>query len=176
MDSPAPERPETPAPASLAAGQASSAPAEDQAEAVSLKSRAPEEPPRGFWNWLKYAFAVEKYDESSLDPADKDALQRFAERIHAKGLTSAAILWMQSNRHMNFLGSQAMVLAQPVFEMTHPLLNAVLRNFGLNVPPEDYPLLVSAFEKRYSVEYLVQRMEALLAEEPGSSGPRAADK
>jgi hypothetical protein len=142
-------------------------PAEREPEEAPLESRAPSEaPPRGFWNWLRYAFAVEKYDESSLSEDDKGALQRLAERVHARRTTSAVILWMQSNRHMNFIGSQMMVAAQPVFEMTHPLLNAVLRNFGLNVPPEDYPLLVSAFEKRYSVEYLIQRLEALLAETP----------
>jgi hypothetical protein len=129
---------------------------------------APAEPPRGFWGWLRHAFAIEKYDESSLEPDDKAALQRFAERLHEKRMTAAAILWMQSNRHMNFLGSQALVVAQPVFELTHPLLNAALRNFGLNIPPEDYPHLVSAFEKRYSVEYLLQRLEALLAEQPAA--------
>jgi hypothetical protein len=128
-------------------------------------------PPRGFWEWLRHAFAVEKFDESSLDPADKDVLQRLAERVHAKRMTSAAILWMQSNRHMNFLGSQAMVAAQPVFEMTHPLVNGVLRYVGLNVPLEDYPLLIAAFEKRYSVEYLIQRLEALLAADPDGDGP-----
>jgi hypothetical protein len=71
---------------------------------------------------------------------------------------------MQSNRHLNFLGSQAMVAAQPMFELTHPVLNGVLRHFGLNVPPEDYPLLTTAFEKRYSIEYLVQQLEAHLAQ------------
>jgi hypothetical protein len=121
--------------------------------------------PRGWRDWLRHAFAVEKYDESSLDPADKDVLQRLADRVHSRGLTAAAILWMQSNRHLNFMGSQAMVAAQPIFELTHPVLNGVLRHIGLNVPPEDYPLLYAAFEKRYSVEYLIQRMEALLAEE-----------
>jgi hypothetical protein len=131
----------------------------------SSRQAPPEEagPPRGFWAWLRHAFAVEKYDESSLSEDDKSALQRLAERLHAKRLDSAAILWFQSNRHMNFLGSQALVAAQPIFEMTHPLLNAVLRTFGLNIPPEDYPLLVAAFEKRYSIEYLIQRIEGLMA-------------
>jgi hypothetical protein len=117
---------------------------------------------RGFMAWLRHAFAIEKNDESSLSEDDKAVLIRLAERIHSRRMTSAAILWFQSNRHMNFLGSQVMVAAEPVFEMTHPLLNGVLRFLGLNIPPEDYPLLIAAFEKRYSIEYLIQQLEARL--------------
>ena len=52
-----------------------------------------------------------------------------------------------------------MVFFQPFFEMTHPLLNGVLRYFGLAIPPAEYPQLMSAFEKRYSVEYFLQQLE-----------------
>lgn len=128
--------------------------------------------PRGFRAWLKHAFAVEPYDESSLSAEEKEALERLAARIHEKRLSSAAILWVQSNRHFNWLSSQVMVMFQPIFDMTHPLLNAILRNFGLAIPPAEYPKLVAAFEKRYSVEYFVQRLEALVA---GDEHPPAAE-
>lgn len=125
---------------------------------------------RGSWlrsvrAWFKYAFAVDKYDESSLSTGEKEILERLAAQIHGRGLSSPAILWLQSNRHMNWFGSQFMVAFQPIFDMAHPLLNSFLRVLGLNVPLEDYPKLQSAFEKRYSVEYLVQRLEALAAGE-----------
>jgi hypothetical protein len=124
-------------------------------------SEAPPQP-RGLKAWLKHAFAIEKNDESSLSADDKAVLLRMAERIHERRMGSAAILWLQGNRHLNFLGSQAMVAAEPMFEMTHPLVNGVLRFLGLNIPPEDYPLLIAAFEKRYSIEYLIQLLEARL--------------
>ena len=139
--------------------------------------QAPQPPARGFRAWLKHAFAVEAYDESVLGAEEKQAIERLAARIHEKGLTSAAILWVQSNRHFNWVSSQFMVMFQPIFEMTHPVLNSILRNFGLAIPPQEYPKLVSAFEKRYSIEYFVQRLEALAAGkcEPPAGGKQAGD-
>ena len=120
---------------------------------------------RSFQDWLKQAFAVEKYDASSLSEEDRAILVRLAKQIHARGLASPAILWLQSNRHMNWFGAQFIVAFQPIFEMTHPFVNMFLRVIGLNVPVKEYPKLHSAFEKRYSVEFLVQHLEAFLAGE-----------
>lgn len=136
----------------------------------------PAGPQRGLRAWLAHAFAIEPYDENSLSLEERSLLERLALQIHKRGLTSAAVLWIQSNRHMNWMGSQVLVMFQPIFDMTHPLVNALLRNFGLNIPPAEYPALCSAFEKRYSIEYLVQRLEACAAGEYNEDSAQASDK
>jgi hypothetical protein len=131
---------------------------------------------QGFRAWLAQAFAIEAYAESSLSPQERAVLERMALQIHKRKLTSAAILWIESNRHMNWMGSQVLVMFQPIFDLAHPLLNAMLRNFGLNIPPADYPTLCAAFEKRYSIEYFVQRLEACAAGEYNDDPAKVSDK
>ncbi len=127
--------------------------------------------PRGFRAWLKHAFAVEKYEESSLSDADKRILRKIAGQIHERRLTAAAILWIQSNRHMGWLASQALVMFGPIFDMTHTFFNAFSRNLGLYVAPADYPLLHAALEKRYSIEYFIQQLEAYAAGDYNTGSP-----
>ena len=131
--------------------------------------------PRGFKAWLKHAFHVEPYDETSLSEEDRDVLERVAQRIHDKKMTPAAIMWAESHRNLNFIGSQLMVMAQPAFEMTHAFINFALGKLGIYIPPEDYPKLQTALEKRYSIEYFIQRLEALGATDynTGSTETRA---
>jgi hypothetical protein len=131
---------------------------------------------RGLRAWLAHAFAIEPYDETSLAPEERAVLDRLAMQIEKRKLTSAAVLWVQSNRHMNWLGSQMLVMFQPLFDMTHPVLNGLLRNFGLNVPPAEYKHLCTAFEKRYSIEYFIQRLEAYAAGEYNEDSAQASDK
>jgi hypothetical protein len=119
--------------------------------------------PGGLRAWLRHAFAVEKYDESSLTEQDKEVLQSLAKAIHEKRMTAAAIVWVESNRHMNFIGSQFLVMFQPIFDLVHPVVNPILRRFGMYIAPGELPKLQAALEKRYSVEYFIQRLEACVA-------------
>jgi hypothetical protein len=128
-------------------------------------------PLRGWRAWLAHAFAVDKYDESSLAPEEKALLQRIALAIQAQGMTAAAIFWVQSNRQLNWLFSQVLVAATPVYDIAQPFVQPLLQRFNIGLPPEDMPILVSAFEKRYSVEYLIQQLEAA---EAGELEPAAA--
>jgi hypothetical protein len=121
--------------------------------------------PTGWRAWLAHAFAVEKYDESSLSPEEKVLLTRLAVQINTRGLSPAAILWLGSNRHMSWIGSQVLVAATPVYDLAQPFVHPLLRSLGLYIPPAEMPLLTAALEKRYSVEYLVQRIEAAQAGE-----------
>jgi hypothetical protein len=121
------------------------------------------ERPRGVIAWLKHAFAVDRYDESSLGKEDKEILERLARRIHEKKMTAPAILWAESHRYLNFLGSQVLVMLQPVFDLSNPFLNMLLGRFGIHISPDDYRKLITALEKRYSVEYFIQQLEALAA-------------
>ena len=119
--------------------------------------------------WFAHAFAIEPYDESSLAEEEKTLIDRLAWQINERGLATPAILFVQANKHYNFLGSQVAVFSQPFFEMGHTFINGLLRHVGLFLPPDQYPHLISAFEKRYSVEYFTQRLEAYSSGEP----PRA---
>jgi hypothetical protein len=125
-----------------------------------------------FTAWWRHAFAVDKYDESSLSEEDRLALQSLAARIHASGMTTPAILMLQSNRHMNFIGSQVMVAAEPIYGLTHQLLQPLLTRIGLYVPPAEMPALIAAFEKRYSVEYVIQQLEAAADEDVSASADK----
>lgn len=127
----------------------------------------------GLRSWLRHAFAVEKYDESCLSADDKRILGKIARQIHDRGLTAAAILWIQSNRHMGWLTSQALVMFGPMFDMTHTFFNAFSRNLGLHISPADYPGLHAALEKRYSIEYFIQQLEALAAGDYNTASPEA---
>jgi hypothetical protein len=117
-----------------------------------------------FLTWWRHAFAVDKYDESSLEPAERELLDRLADQIGARRLGTAAILWLQSNRHMNFIGSSVLVAAEPLYDMGHQFVSPLLKRLGIYVTPEEMPVLIAAFEKRYSVEYLVQRIEEYQAD------------
>lgn len=121
--------------------------------------------PRGFAAWWRHAFAIDTYDESGLEPEDKYALQSLATGINRRGLSSAAILWVYSNRHLSWFGSQILVAATPVYDLAHMFLRPLLTAIGMYVPPSQLPRLSAAFEKRYAVEYFVQQLEALQAGE-----------
>ncbi len=71
---------------------------------------------------------------------------------------------------MNFIGSQLMVMAEPVADLASPVLNPVLQRFGMHMPLKELPVLQAALEKRYSIEYLIQRLEHYAAAEPEGSG------
>lgn len=127
----------------------------------------------GFISWFRHAFAVDKYDEDSLGEDDKEILARVARRVHEKKMTAATILWVESHRNLNFIGSQLMVFSQPLFDMTHPLFNAVLNRFGIYISPPDFPKLARALEKRYSIEYFLQQLERYAAEDYNGASPNA---
>jgi hypothetical protein len=127
-------------------------------------------PPTGWRDWLAHAFAVDKYDESSLEPEERALLTRIGVEIAARGLATPAIVYIDSQRHMGWLGAQALVFAQPLVEIVHPFLDPFLKRFGIALSTDEMPTLISAFEKRYAPEYLVQRIEAARAGEL-TSGP-----
>jgi len=127
---------------------------------------------RGLLAALREAFAIESYDESSLSAEERDALDNLAQSITSRKMTAPAIMFIEANRHMNFLGSQLIVMAEPVADLASPVLNPILRRFGMHMPLKELPVLQAALEKRYSVEYLVQRLEHHAAQESqGGSQP-----
>lgn len=129
--------------------------------------------PKGWRAWLAHAFAIERFDESSLAEEEKALLTRIAREIHARGMATPAIFFVQSNRHMNWVGSQVLVAAQPLYDISHPFIGPLLGRFGLRLTPAEMTMLISAFEKRYAPEYFVQRLEAAQAGELDPAAPEA---
>jgi hypothetical protein len=135
-----------------------------------------DKPEGGLIGALRRAFAIESYDESSLTEEERTALDNLANSINRRRMTAPAIMFIESHRHMNFLGSQLMVMAEPVADLASPVLNPVLQRFGMHLPLKELPVLQAALEKRYSIEYLIQRLEHYAAVNPdgGESDPAQA--
>jgi hypothetical protein len=118
---------------------------------------------------LAHAFAIEAYDETSLSEDERAALLRVAEAVHAKRLTAAVIAYVEAHRNFNFFGSQALVFVSPLYDLGKGYLNALLRFLGfrkgnvLALSTEEMNVLAGALEKRYSIEYFIQRLEELEA-------------
>lgn len=117
--------------------------------------------------WLAHAFAIEAYDETSLSEEERASLTRVAEAVHGRGLTAAVIAYVEAHRNFNFFGSQALVFANPIYDLSKGYINSLLRFLGfrkgpvLSLSSDEMSVLASALEKRYSIEYFIQRLEEL---------------
>lgn len=122
-----------------------------------------------FKAWLAHAFAIEAYDESSLTDEERGSLVRVAEAVHARGLTAAVIAYVEAHRNFNFFGSQALVFASPIYDLSRGYLNAMLRFLGfrkgpiLSLSTDELNVLAGALEKRYSIEFFIRQLEELEA-------------
>jgi hypothetical protein len=86
--------------------------------------------------------------EPSPQPDDEAAvLEKVAEQVVKRSMTVPAIIFFESVKPMNFIGSQAMVFFEPIVQSVF--------NF------KDYDTLRQALEKRETLENLIQRIEAL---------------
>lgn len=116
--------------------------------------------PRGILAWLRYAFAIEEFSEDSLSAEEKDVLARIAGIIHRRGMSTPAILWIESHRHLSFTGSQLVKMAEPLHDLSYQFMQWLMMKLGVGyISPEDLSRLQSALEKRYSIEYLLQQIE-----------------
>ena len=83
--------------------------------------------------------------ESELNPQQLDLIHRFATWIVRRRMTTPAILFLESVRPMNYVGSQVMVFFQPTVQAF------------FKVPEWDE--IRRILEKRESVGYLVDLIE-----------------
>ena len=66
----------------------------------------------GKLSWLEHAFAPEA--SVPWTPADEALLERLAAGVARRGLKAPAVLFLESLRPLNFVGSQAMLFLQPM--------------------------------------------------------------
>ncbi|MCB1216504.1 hypothetical protein KDL44_03885 [bacterium] len=119
-----------------------------------------QEQPKGFMAWLRYAFAIEEFSENSLSAEEKEVLENVAAIIHKRGMSTPAILWIESHRHLNFTGSQLVKIVEPLHDISYEFMRWLMMKLGMGyVTPETLSRLQSALEKRYSIEYLLQQIE-----------------
>jgi len=85
-------------------------------------------------------------DGKGILPEEEEAvLEKLARKVVDRGMTVPAILFLESVKPLNFIGSQTMVFFEPIVQTVF--------NF------KDYDNLRSALEKRESVEILILRIE-----------------
>ena len=85
-------------------------------------------------------------DGKGILPEDEEAvLEKLARKVVDKGMSVPAILFLESVKPLNFIGSQTMVFFEPIVQTV----------FNFN----DYDNLRAALEKRESIEILILRIE-----------------
>ena len=100
-----------------------------------------------FW---KNAFAINHEREHTFTDKEKDLCRRLAEKIVRHGMALPAILFLETARPMNFIGSQALAFFEPIVK-------------GL-FSWEDYTGFRLVLEKRGSVELILLSIEKAEAE------------
>ena len=63
--------------------------------------------------WLAHAFATEE-SAPRWTPEDEALLDRLAAEVARRGLQAPALLFLESVKPLNFVGSQALVFLQPL--------------------------------------------------------------
>lgn len=81
-----------------------------------------------------------------LTPEQIRLFERLSERVVKMRLTMPAVLFLESVRPLNFIGSQVMIFFAPI---VHALFAA-----------HEYTLLQQALERRETIGYLVDLLEA----------------
>ena len=67
--------------------------------------------------WLKHAFAVDPPGPATPTEDQKRVVDRLAGEIVRRGLTAPALLFLESSRPLNYLGSQLLVFCAPFAEI-----------------------------------------------------------
>jgi len=98
---------------------------------------------------LRHAFAMAG-PFGPLTETDREVLRRLALAIVRRRMGAPAILFLQSLRPLNYIGSQAMIFLRPFLT---PLLN-----------PEQYERLAQILERREGLAALIDAIEGAAAQ------------
>lgn len=107
--------------------------------------------------WLRHAFAVEPPGPAIPTEQERPVVERMAAWIVRRRMTTPALLFLESSRNLNYIGSQLMVFFAP---FAHVLFRR-----------DDYDVLARYLERRGCIEYFCGRIEALEAERAGRARP-----
>ena len=100
--------------------------------------------------WLKKAFAVEAPEGSEPTAAQKIIVDKVCLEVVKRHMTTPALLFLESFRPLNYIGSQVMHFFQPFVSII--------------LTTQTYQHFAQFLENRNSVDYLCQRIEYFEAE------------
>jgi len=95
--------------------------------------------------FLKGGMDLPNEGRGMLPEEEEAVLEKLAKKVVDKGMTVPAIVFLESVKPLNFIGSQTMVFFEPIVQTVF--------NF------KDYDNLRAALEKRESIEILILRIE-----------------
>ncbi|MCB2231093.1 hypothetical protein KQH82_10295 [bacterium] len=85
-------------------------------------------------------------EENPLPEEQEAVLEKLAHQVVKRGMTVPAIVFLESIKPLNYIGSQAMVFFEPIIQTVF--------NW------KDYDALRLVLERRESIEILIQKVEA----------------
>ncbi|HUV30777.1 MAG TPA: hypothetical protein VMY05_06805 [Acidobacteriota bacterium] len=97
-------------------------------------------------SFLKGGINLPESEKNPFPEEEQAVLEKLARKTIEKGMTVPAILFLESVKPLNFIGSQILIFFEPIVQ--------TIFNF------KDYNTFRSALEKRESIEFLITRIEA----------------
>ena len=98
-------------------------------------------------NWLKHAFAIEPDKPVEPTDAQRAIIDRLFRQVIARGLTTPALIFLESVRPLNYVSSQTLHFFVPVLAVV--------------ADAQACRELADFLEHRGSVDYLCRRIEEL---------------
>lgn len=98
-----------------------------------------------FWDKVRYAFATEDEAKTVFSEEEQALLEKVAVMVVRKRLGAPALMFLESIRPLNFLGSQAMIFLQPIV--------------SLAVSTKEMEILARILERRKSISFLIELIE-----------------
>lgn len=102
--------------------------------------------------WLKHAFALDDGKPAEPTPSQKDAVDRVLTEVIRRGMQVPAQMLLETCRPLNFVAAQTLHFFSPIAKI------------ALGVQGQDD--FARFLEKRKSIDYLLQRLDALQHESP----------
>lgn len=119
-----------------------------------------------FRAWLKNAFALSDPD-ASWKPEDDELLDRVAQWVANRRMAAPVSLFLETYRPFGYLGSQAMVMAEPFVDMALQTFPGLLKQMST----EEYSRLILLMERRETVRRLLDKIaKAELEHGSGQNG------
>ncbi len=94
---------------------------------------------------LKHAFAIQSDNDTIITEEQKNLVDKVCREISRRHLTTPALIFLESFRPLNYIGSQ-------ILHYFHPFISAITNANG-------YRIFTEFLEKRSSVDYLYDRIE-----------------
>ncbi len=98
-------------------------------------------------SFLKGGMELPKPEDNPMAEEELAVMDKLAQKVCDRGFTVPAILFLESVKPLNYIGSQTMVFFEPIIQ--------TMFNF------RDYDVLRSALEKRESIEVMILKIEKM---------------